>query len=167
MYKNSGPRRHHRIGMRNGARRLPQVRETSAGGLIIKVEKQQAYVALIARRNRAGDLEWCLPKGHIEKGETAAQAAKREIFEETGIEGRVLAPLTSIDYWFVGPGKLVHKVVHHFLLEATGGNITVENDPDGEAESAAWVALSELENYLIYPNEQKVVRKARKLLYID
>ena len=39
----------------------------------------------------------------------------REVAEETGIHGRVVAPLGSIDYWFSVPGKRIHKVVHHFL----------------------------------------------------
>ena len=40
--------------------------------------------AVIARLNRAGRLEWCLPKGHLEDDETPEQAAVREIEEETG-----------------------------------------------------------------------------------
>ena len=43
------------------------------------------YAALIARRNRAGRIEWCLPKGHLEGSETPQQAALREVAEETGI----------------------------------------------------------------------------------
>ncbi|MDR0945227.1 MAG: NUDIX hydrolase, partial [Bifidobacteriaceae bacterium] len=95
---------------------LPIVEETSAGGLIIDAKDGQAYAAIIARRNRAGKLEWCLPKGHVEAGETPAQAATREIAEETGIEGQVLRHLGSIDYWFSGDDTRIHKIVHHFLL---------------------------------------------------
>ena len=51
-------------------------------------------------RNRAGRVEWCLPKGHLEGEETLEEAAVREIAEETGITGRVLASLGTIDYWF-------------------------------------------------------------------
>ena len=50
--------------------------------------------------NRAGRIEWCLPKGHLEGSETPQQAALREVAEETGIHGRIIRHLASIDYWF-------------------------------------------------------------------
>src|SRR5690606_5068663 len=115
---------------------LPVVDETSAGGLVVRVEDRQAFTAVIARRNRGGRLEWCLPKGHLEGEETPEEAAVREIAEETGITGRVLRHLATIDYWFSGDDRRVHKVVHHYLLEATGGELTIENDPRSEEHTS-------------------------------
>lgn len=138
--------------------------ETSAGGVTIDVVDGRAYVAVIARRNRAGRLEWCLPKGHLEGEETAPEAAVREIYEETGIEARVLTHLATIDYWFAGDDRRVHKVVHHYLLEALGGFLTVDNDPDQEAEDVAWLTLKEAGSRLAYPNERRVVATARDVL---
>ncbi len=143
---------------------LPVVDETSAGGLVVRVEDRQAFTAVIARRNRGGRLEWCLPKGHLEGEETPQEAAVREIAEETGITGRVLRHLATIDYWFSGDDRRVHKVVHHYLLEATGGELTIENDPDHEAEDVAWVSLEEVASRLAYPNERRVVATARDVL---
>jgi len=116
--------------------------------------------AVIARRNRAGRVEWCLPKGHLEDGETPEQAAVREIAEETGIEGRVLSSLGIIDYWFSAEGRRIHKLVHHYLLEATGGELTIEGDPDHEAIDVAWVALDDLGARLAFPNERRIAREA-------
>ena len=90
--------------------------EISAGGIAIRIENGIAYAACIGRRNRAGRLEWCLPKGHIERGETPERAAVREVAEETGIDAEIIQPLGTIDYWFTGDDRRVHKVVHHFLL---------------------------------------------------
>ena len=117
-------------------------------------------VAVICRRNRSGRLEWCLPKGHLEGSETPAEAAVREIAEETGIDGRVLESLGAIDYWFFADGHRIHKTVHLFLLQAVGGDVTVENDPDHEAVEAAWIGLDVLEDRLAFPNERKAVRLA-------
>lgn len=148
-------------------RQLPVVNETSAGGVIVSVQNGHAYVAVIARRNRGGRLEWCLPKGHLEGTETAEQAAVREVAEETGIFGRVLLHLSSIDYWFSGTDRRVHKVVHHFLLEALSGELTVENDPDQEAERVEWVRIDQVSPRLAYPNERRIIGMARALLYGD
>lgn len=143
---------------------LPVVNETSAGGVVISVEDGWGYVAVIARRNRGGRLEWCLPKGHLEGSETAQEAAIREVFEETGIEGRVLRHLATIDYWFSGADRRVHKVVHHFLIEGIGGELTTENDPDHEAEKVDWVRIDKVGSRLAYPNERRIVTLAREIL---
>ena len=89
----------------------------------------------------------------------------REIAEETGILGQIVSPLASIDYWFSSGDRRVHKVVHHYLLEFVEGDITVENDPDQEAEDAAWFPLAEVSRVLAYPNERRVVAIALDLLY--
>ncbi|KGM13055.1 NUDIX hydrolase [Cellulomonas bogoriensis] len=149
---------------RRTTRSLPVVDETSAGGLVIDESAGMAHAAVIARRNRAGRLEWCLPKGHLEGDETPAEAAVREIAEETGIQGRVVRSLGTIDYWFTGDDRRVHKVVHHFLLAATGGTLTVEGDPDGEAEDVAWIAVVDLPDRLAYPNERRLAITACAVL---
>ncbi len=66
--------------------------ETSAGGLVVDRSGPVARAALIARHDRRGRLVWSLPKGHVEDGETPEDAAVREVEEETGILGRVVAP---------------------------------------------------------------------------
>lgn len=146
------------------AGQLPVSREVSAGGVAVRVEAGVAYVACIGRRNRSGRLEWCLPKGHIEAGETPEIAAIREVAEETGISSEILHSLGVIDYWFTGDDRRVHKKVHHFLMEAVGGDITTENDPDHEAEVAAWIPIAELGTRLAFPNERKMALMAAELL---
>ncbi|MCI1675925.1 MAG: NUDIX hydrolase [Ancrocorticia sp.] len=143
---------------------LPVVNETSAGGAVVSVRDGKAYIAVIARRNRGGRLEWCLPKGHLEGLETPEQAAIREISEETGITGRILKHLATIDYWFSGNDRRVHKVVHHFLLEALYGELTTLNDPDQEAEKVEWVSLEKVSSRLAYPNERRIIALAREIL---
>jgi 8-oxo-dGTP pyrophosphatase MutT (NUDIX family) len=139
---------------------MPTVEEISAGGLVVDRAVTRPAAAVIARVNRAGRVEWCLPKGHLENGETPEQAAVREIAEETGITGRVIDSLGVIDFWFSAEGRRIHKRVHHYLLEATGGTLTVDGDPDREAVDVAWVPLDDLARVLEFPNERKIARAA-------
>ena len=93
--------------------------------------------------------------------ETPEQAAVREVEEETGIIGRVVAPLGTIDFWFVAEDRRVHKTVHHFLLRALGGELC---DDDVEVAEVAWVPLAELESRLAYADERRLIRRATELL---
>jgi 8-oxo-dGTP pyrophosphatase MutT (NUDIX family) len=143
---------------------LPTVEEVSAGGIVVDLGAPSNPVAIIARINRGGRLEWCLPKGHPEGEESNEEAAIREIEEETGIAGEVLSPLGSIDYWFTVSGHRVHKTVHHFLLRATGGHLTTDNDPDHEAVDVAWVDIDDLGRKLSFPNERRIADIAREYI---
>jgi ADP-ribose pyrophosphatase YjhB (NUDIX family) len=141
--------------------RARRVDETSAGGLVVDASADRPLGALIGRRDRRGRLLWSLPKGHIEAGESAEQAAVREVAEETGIVGRVIGRLGTIDFWFMADGRRVHKTVHHFLLRAEGGELS---DDDIEVAAVAWVPLDELATRLAYEDERALVARAPGLL---
>ena len=126
---------------RRPVRALRRVEETSAGGVVVDRSGVAPRVAVIGRISRRGRLEWCLPKGHLEDGETAEDAAVREVAED----------------------RRVHKIVYHYLLEALGGELSVDGDPDAEAVEAAWVPVHQLGALLAYPNERRLVSEVADL----
>ena len=141
--------------------RLTRVDETSAGGLVVDRTGDVPRAALIARHDKRGRLVWSLPKGHVEAGETPADAAVREVEEETGIRGRVVAPLGTIDFWFVADQRRVHKTVHHFLLEAVGGELS---DDDVEVVEVGWFPLPDVAATLAYADERRLLERVEELL---
>ena len=106
--------------------------EHSAGGVTVRRGTGGDWEVLIVERKRRRD--WSLPKGHLEPGETAEQAALRELEEETGVRGRVLGYLTTIRYPITGrSGRATTKVVHHYLMEPIPGiEAGQPEDPDRE-----------------------------------
>jgi ADP-ribose pyrophosphatase YjhB (NUDIX family) len=125
------------------------------------VDHDRARGALIGRLDRRGRLLWSLPKGHLEQGETAEAAAVREVAEETGITSEVIAPLGTIDFWFVAEGRRIHKTVHHYLLRRLGGELS---DEDIEVEQVEWVPLGELSDRLAYADERRLIERVPDLL---
>ncbi len=128
----------------------------SAGGLVVRGSEVLLISTLGGRR-------WQLPKGHLEPGETPEQAAVREVREETGVTGRILAPLPAIEYRYRERGRLlVDKRVDFFLLAYEEGN-ELDFDPR-EVYRAAWFPWDEALSRITFENERRVVRAARKLL---
>lgn len=150
-----------RFGATRSSRVLRRVDETSAGGLVVDLSGEVPLGALIGKHDRRGRLLWSLPKGHVEVGESAEQAAVREVAEETGIAGEILGVLGTIDFWFVADGRRIHKTVHHFLLRAVGGELS---DEDVEVTEVAWVPFPELHERLAYPDERGLIDTAGRLL---
>lgn len=144
---------------------MRRVDETSAGGLVLDRLGPGASGALIGRLDRRGRLLWSLPKGHLEPGETEADTAVREVAEETGISGRIIGELGTIDFWFVAEGRRVHKTVHHFLLVAADPVHGLElSDEDVEVSEVAWVPLGEVAGRLAYADERRLLERVPGLL---
>ena len=139
--------------------RYPTKHATSAGGLVYQDRTDGRWVVLIAHRNAAGMLQWTLPKGGLEDGETLEQAAIREVREETGLDAVIEDKLGVVDYWFVWrPDKVrYHKYVYYYLMGLRGGHF---DRRDEEAEDVTWLPIEDALHQLAHPNEAKLVRMA-------
>ena len=135
-------------------------KEVSAGGVVFRrADAAQATRYLLIRDSYG---HWGFPKGHVERGETAAQAAQRETAEETGLANlRLLGPVETIDWYFRLRGKLIHKYCHFFLFESTLGEPSPQLD-EGITE-CRWFSLDEAQTELGYENARSVLRHAGEL----
>ncbi|HEU4398791.1 MAG TPA: NUDIX hydrolase [Actinomycetota bacterium] len=131
-------------------------RAVSAGGVVLAQPRPDASVVLVAHRSARGTLQWTLPKGAQEPGETVADTAVREVREETGLEVELIGPLDTIDYWFVWTPEQTryHKFVHYFLMRAVGGDFARH---DSEMEDADWFTLEQARRRMAFANERKLL----------
>jgi 8-oxo-dGTP pyrophosphatase MutT (NUDIX family) len=143
--------------------RPPVRQQVSAGGVAFRRGAAGAEVVLIRPR---GTRRWQLPKGIVDPGESPELTAGREVREEAGVDGEVVAPIQTIEYWYVGTERdgtrvRFHKSVHFFLLAYQAGDV---GDHDHEVAEARWVSLSEALELLAFKNERAVVQRAAALL---
>lgn len=137
------------------------VREISSGGIVYRRHRGVTEVALIRVRDR-----WCLPKGKVEEGEGVQETALREVREETGLEGKVVAKLGDITYWYTNKTKegetvRIFKRVYFHLIRCLKGDVRRH---DEEVEEACWLPIEKAIQKLSYPTEREMMRKAVTLL---
>ena len=146
---------------------IPTERQVSAGGVAFRRRGGGVDIAIICTGPKK---RWQLPKGIVEADESPETAAVREVREEAGIETQLIAPLETVEYWYVargagGSGRVrYHKFVHFFLLEYERGDVSGH---DTEVDEARWVELVTAEGMLAFESERAVVRQARSLLKAD
>jgi len=141
--------------------RLRTATATSAGGIVVRFDDGIPSLVVGARRRDRDILTWTLPKGTPNPGESREQTALREVAEETGLEVRITGPLDSIEYWFVQSGTRIHKTVHYFLMEPTGGDLSRH---DHEFEQVRWIGFDEASTTLTFETERALVAHAGDLL---
>jgi 8-oxo-dGTP pyrophosphatase MutT (NUDIX family) len=129
------------------------IREFSSGGLVIRNLKGRPFLAVV----RVRDKILALPKGHPEPGESAQEAAQREVREETGLEATPVEKLGDVRYWYARDGDRVLKVVSFFLFRYRSGRL---EDHDDEVEEALWIPLEEAPARLAYRGEKDMARTA-------
>src|SRR6202049_2732515 len=118
-------------------------REVSAGGVVVRGE--QVVVIVPTRRASDGTRVLALPKGHVDPGETAIQAAEREVPEETGIVAEPVCELGEARYWYRRDGRTIGKSVSFYLFKYLEGDIA---DHDDEVEEVRWIGLREAKTAL-------------------
>jgi 8-oxo-dGTP pyrophosphatase MutT (NUDIX family) len=143
---------------RKRARKKP-AQERSAGGVVVRGE--EIVVIVPTRRGADGARVLALPKGHIDPGETALQAAEREVREETGIVAEPVRELGEARYWYRRDGQTIPKSVSFYLFTYVRGDT---KDHDDEVEEARWIPLSEAQSKLSHTAEREMVARAVTIL---
>jgi 8-oxo-dGTP pyrophosphatase MutT (NUDIX family) len=124
----------------------------AAGGAVCRRREDGALEVLVVHRPRYDD--WSLPKGKLDPGESAEDAARREVEEETGFRCELGAPLPSVRY-------LDHrgrpKRVRYWTMRPVGGAFT----PNHEVDEVRWLIEEEALVLLSYAHDRVVVEALR------
>ncbi len=121
----------------------------AAGGIVVRAGDSGGWeVAVVHRPER---LDWTLPKGKIEVGESPTQCAIREVAEETGYHcdlGRFVGEVEYVDRH----GRV--KVVSYWLMQPVDG----EFQPNEEVDDLRWLPLADAVRLLTYPHDRELLR---------
>jgi 8-oxo-dGTP diphosphatase len=134
---------------------IPTREVVSAGGVAFREGENGREAALIMT---AAEGRWQLPKGLVDPGETPKEAALREVREEAGIDCEIIAPVETIQYWFIsnrdGKRERIHKFVHFFAMRYISGSV---EDHDHEVSEARWVSIGDAMGMLAFENEKSIL----------
>ena len=135
----------------------------SAGGVVYRRAGDSGLEVVLVARPR--ERLWALPKGKPDPGESVEQTALREVSEETGLQVAIdgSEPIGSIRYTYEVPGRpgRVHKVVYHYLMQPTGGDLEQHDD---EYDLVEWYDAHEACKRMTYSNERAIVERAIEAL---
>ena len=125
------------------------------------------WFAAVQPRGKAKGV-WGLPKGLLDEGESPAETALREGYEETGVRARLEGKLGDVRYVYTWQGERVFKVVSFYLAHAVRGRIgDLPAGMEAEVADACWLPLADAPRLLAYKGEREMAVKALEALRSD
>lgn len=137
---------------------MPVEKAVSAGGIVYREGPKGLEIVVCGRDS---DGVWGLPKGTPDAGESTEETAVREVTEETGLDVRIVDKIGTVEYWFARDGVRYHKWVHHYLMEATGGDTSKH---DVEYDRVEWLPIEDAMKRLSFKNESAMVAKVKEMV---
>ena len=122
----------------------------AAGGLVCRPGPAGLLELAVVHRPAYDD--WTFPKGKLERGETAEDAALREVAEETGLACRLVEPVGCTSY---NHRRGATKTVCYWIMEVTGGSFR----PGYEVDELRWLTASEALALLTYERDRAVLKR--------
>ena len=139
-------------------------REFSAGGVLVRRLQGRWMLAAIRPAGKKPGL-WALPKGNIGQGEDPRDTAIREVYEETGANGKLVEKLGDVRYVYTWSGERIFKVVSFFLLRYSSGRLgELPPATAHEVDEARWLPLEEAPKLLAYGGERDMARNALEIV---
>jgi len=133
--------------------------ERSAGFVLFSIDNGKRKYLLLRHRNGG---HWGFPKGHIELGETAIQAAQRETLEETGISH--VEPISEFyevtSYSYHRNRRPVLKQASYYLAQATYSTPTLST----EHIDSQWLTYNQAREKIVFDDTRAILDKAENLL---
>ncbi|MBI2020524.1 NUDIX domain-containing protein [Candidatus Daviesbacteria bacterium] len=145
-------------------------REFSAGGIVLRLvprlrsglaqDKFLKNKVEVLLTKHSQNKNWSFPKGWIEEGQTAEQAAVREVKEEGGVEAEILDKVGYSKYVYTLNNEKIFKVVTYFLMKYVSGD---PKDHDWEVEEAGWFEVADALKTLSFSHDKELLKEAVKL----
>ncbi|MBI2151521.1 NUDIX domain-containing protein [Candidatus Woesearchaeota archaeon] len=129
--------------------------EKSCGGIIFRKRKEKMEYLIIKHKEADGG-HWDFPKGHVEKGETEEETARREIMEEVGLKVRFIAGFRGTIF-YITPVTKINRTVIFFLCEALSSKVKYIFD---EVEEHIWLDYDSALKRLTYENAINLLKNA-------
>ncbi len=130
--------------------------ESSCGAVVFRMIAGEVRYLLIKNKRSAN---WGFPKGHIERGETKEDTARREVLEETGIRIQIIPGFISKSEYTI-QGK-VEKSVSIFVAKTSDTQTIIQHE---EIEDYIWLNYPKAIKTLKFENDRSILEKAHEFL---
>lgn len=144
---------------------MAKIYEKSSGGILYRKLKDKVEILLLEWLNSKWQIEFVIPKWHMEESETASQTALRETSEETWLDKKdleIIKFITKLNYtftaWHLENNPLIDKDVYLFLIKYKW-----EKDPIPQKEERfvwyKWVSFDEIKSLEVKFDLPSIVNK--------
>lgn len=134
------------------------IRCNSIAAFVLKKERGRAKHLLIRRTGKRLRGHWQMVAGKIEKGETAWQAALREIKEETGLKVRELYSADTVEVYYSASEDLIDVTPVFVALVNTKARVRLSDEHD----TFAWLTAAQAEKRLVFAEQRRILAHVQR-----